>query len=680
MDENGTAQKSEVAKEDVATSYFKSLFTSSNPSVFSDWFADFEPRITPSMNKSLTAEVSTSEIKDAMFSIKSSSAPGPDAVFFQHYWNIIGEQISKEANDQQVHALKGILRIYGEATGQTVNPAKSSIYFGSKIGEDQKKITKAELGITKEGGTGTYLGLAECFIGSKIQLLGFIKDGVQKRISNWFTRILSPGGKETLLKSVISAIPVYAMSCFKLPKGVCSKLRSAMTEFWWSSVEDKRKMHWISWEMMCVPKILGGMVFRDIEDFNQALLAKQAWKLLQELECLMARLLKKQGLRKRVGNGKSISVWTDLWVLDEGLRAPWRLINPFDVNLMAKDLIDPISKKWDMAKLQEMFFQEDVQRVLEFQPVNKGEILKEAELQPSLNSLKASVWKLPTTQKIKKFIWKVLCGGVAVGDKLEERGMKIQNVCQACGLDGESLNHLFFTCSFSRQVWTLSDLPLPELGFAESVYSNINYLVEQRKNDLVPKEISRRFSWVIWFLWKNRNDLAFQSHQFNAMDTMEKIIEEGDLWFLAQKVDKTCEVLARPASLSQVKHWRPPPEPWLKCNVGCYWDKGSRRSGMSWMVRDRCGVVLLHSRRSFANVGSKLECNFLGMLWALESLRSHGVAQVVLAFEDLVVCGVLERPKAWPSFRKQALDFSSVMSFFDGIRFELEPRFGFGSL
>lgn len=82
------------------------------------------------------------------------------------------------------------------------------------------------------------------------------------------------------------------MTCFKLPKTVIKALYSLMANFWWSSQSHLRKIHWIAWDKMCLPKSLRGMGFRDLDCFNQALLAKQGWKLVNQPDSLMARFIK----------------------------------------------------------------------------------------------------------------------------------------------------------------------------------------------------------------------------------------------------------------------------------------------------------------------------------------------------------------------------------------------------
>lgn len=122
-----------------------------------------------------------------------------------------------------------------------------------------KAEIKGTLGIDKEGGEGSYLGLPKCFSGSKIKLLNFIKEKLQGRLQGWFAKTLSQGGKKILLKSVAMALTIYAMCCFKLPKDVCEKLTSAMMEFWRSFGNNKKKIPWVAWTKICKDKELGGL-------------------------------------------------------------------------------------------------------------------------------------------------------------------------------------------------------------------------------------------------------------------------------------------------------------------------------------------------------------------------------------------------------------------------------------
>lgn len=48
--------------------------------------------------------------------------------------------------------------------------------FGAHLDEQVRGFIQDLFGIYKEGGTSTYVGLPECFSGSKMEMLSYIKD------------------------------------------------------------------------------------------------------------------------------------------------------------------------------------------------------------------------------------------------------------------------------------------------------------------------------------------------------------------------------------------------------------------------------------------------------------------------------------------------------------------------
>ncbi|KAL5820561.1 hypothetical protein ACOSQ3_022443 [Xanthoceras sorbifolium] len=82
------------------------------------------------------------------------------------------------------------------------------------------------------------------------------------------------------------------MSLFRLPKSVIDDIHKCCARFWWGCVGNAKKMHWGSWSKLCKGKEFGGMGFRDLHVFNQALLAKQAWRIIFFPNSLASRVLK----------------------------------------------------------------------------------------------------------------------------------------------------------------------------------------------------------------------------------------------------------------------------------------------------------------------------------------------------------------------------------------------------
>lgn len=75
-----------------------------------------------------------------------------------------------------------------------------------------------------------------------------------------------------------------------------------------------------------------------------------------------------------VGNGSTINVWTDPWMGDRYLRVPPIKNRVINIDLRVIDLTNPYTCSWDILKLQELFYNADVEVILKIKPaVNRAD-------------------------------------------------------------------------------------------------------------------------------------------------------------------------------------------------------------------------------------------------------------------------------------------------------------------
>ncbi|KAE8659845.1 hypothetical protein F3Y22_tig00116962pilonHSYRG01189 [Hibiscus syriacus] len=395
----------------------------------------------------------------------------------------------------ELRRVKSILNQYEKASGQKVNFEKSSIYFSPNTLVVDRSSFLNVLGVIEAVDPGNYLGLPLAVGKGKRATFNFIKDNTEKRIQRWTKRLLSFGGRDVFIKSVVLLV-VGQAECERLADGCLGQGKT-----WGES-------------FVCLGKSDEGLLKEAIKD-------DFFWRVGVDSKARM--------LEDKWGDSRSIC-WKE------------RYLDRPDQPVRVAEFMIYGSVMWDEPKVNRVLLREDASQVLNtlIIPIQNDMMLwshhssgiYSAKLgynwlkihnNPTLvvEGIWNTVAKANVLPKIRIFGWRIFHEALPAGLKLKQASLG-EGIFPICNQELESVLHAVKNCKASKTVFLISRLPQEIVDWEGSScllwMSCVRSKLSSKGFDL--------FLALLWNIWNRRNNLV---HNGDMQSDRDIILNSSNL-------------------------------------------------------------------------------------------------------------------------------------------------------
>ncbi|CAL1410227.1 unnamed protein product [Linum trigynum] len=487
------------------------------------------------------------------------------------------------------------------------------------------------------------------------------------------------------------------MSCFRLPLSLCRLLDKHIDRFWWGAEDDHSKVHWISWRNMCRSKHEGGMGFRRFEQFNQALLAKVGWRILNEPQSLLAQVYKgkyfpngsflqatgrsrpswgwqsilygrqllEAGVRWQIGNGESASLLQSSWIPQLHPIPPRYnpLILPDGGEPRVAEVIVPGEGRWCDVKLRQWFDpltcreikriplprQDKMDKLIWHGTADGVFTVKSAyHLAVTLDRQKGrwrdsaswmdkkswiKLWDADIPPKLKVFMWQIFNRVLPTTEALVEKQIPVHPRCPVCWAEKETMEHLFLYCPVARALWDLSGLEHLGQGLPRQT---LPLFLKKLMALLAQPSDFMAVVAVLWRIWRSRNWVVFEGKQVGFPALMRQFHQQFEEWVSLPK---------DPCTSPPNPHSAPDP-PGNGSSLVCLWDgatrKGSHAAGGMVLLGVGWEILWAHGFQ-FPGVDAPAVAELLCLRESMRWCLAHGLTTVCFEGDALVLIDKIQR-------------------------------------
>ncbi|GKB48218.1 RNA-directed DNA polymerase, eukaryota, reverse transcriptase zinc-binding domain protein [Tanacetum coccineum] len=434
-------------------------------------------------------------------------------------------------------------------------------------------------------------------VGANMMRLNSWSDVVKKvsnKLSNWKAKTLSVGGRLTLLKSVLGAIPTYYMSLFKALEGIISLLEKMRNKLFLGADTNDRKITWVCWNKVLAHKNKGGLGVNSLFALNLASIFKWIWRFLASSLSLWIKVIKSIhgnsgaldnpyssrlrnstwiGILKAInklkvkgvdlmgfckiviGNGSTTRFWHDIWYGDICFKEKFKRL--FNLELQ-KDA--NVASKLQASNVASSFRRPPRSGIENSQFIELEQILSSISLSSvsdrwswtlhglgdfSVKSAREEIdkhvlvvspsqnrWSKVLPIKLNVFSWRMMLDRLPTRSNLYNRGINITCIlCPNCGAAIENRNHLFFGCSMSVDLARL-------IGRWWNIHIPIfddpsswdSWFNGMNLSSMQRRILEATFVSMWWHIWKFRNLSIFSSKKPRKERIFDDIVSHTYFW------------------------------------------------------------------------------------------------------------------------------------------------------